>query len=198
MTQTTRPPRRQAPVPPDEGGLADTRRTPLAIVGRVAIVVMVLGITLMWIYAFFGKHDVPGRLADQSFPKVAQPICQATLDKIEALPKANETRTPSARADVVDQSSDYLDAMLADLRSKAPAAEPEHGIVTQWLDDWATYVKDRRDYTAQLRVDPNVRFAVTQSDRDKTQITKGIDHFADVNGEAPNFMTACRVPDDLS
>ena len=193
MTQTTRPPRRQPPAPPDEGGLADTRRTPLAIVGRIAIVVMVLGIALMWIYAFFGKHDVPGRLADKTFPTAAAPICQATLDKIEALPKANETRTPAQRADVVDQSSGYLDAMLADLRTKVPANEPEHGIVTQWLDDWTTYVQDRRDYTAQLRVDPNVRFAVTQSDRDKTQITKGIDHFADVN-----FMLACSVPDDLS
>jgi hypothetical protein len=192
VTQSTRTPRRHEPAPRDEGGLEDTRRTPLAILGRAAIVVMVLGIVLMWIYAFFGTHEVPGRLADKTFPTAAQPICQATLDKIEALPKANETPTPAQRADVVDQGTGYLDQMLADLRGKVPAAEPEHGIVTQWLDDWGTYVQDRRDYTAQLRVDATVRFAVTQSDRDKTQITKGIDHFADVN-----FMAACAVPDDL-
>jgi len=192
VTQPTRTPRRPAPPPSDEGGLEDTRRTPLAIVGRVVIVSMLLGIALMWIYAFFGKHDVPGRLADDTFPTAAQPICQKTIDKIDALPKANETPTPAARADVVDQGTGYLAEMLVDLRARRPTLEPESSSVVQWLDDWDTYVQDRRDYTAQLRVDPTVRFAVTQSDRDKTQITKGIDHFADVN-----FMVACRVPDDL-
>ena len=48
------------------------------------------------------------------------------------------------------------------------------------------------EYAAQLRIDPNARFAVTQSDRDKAQITKAIDLFATVN-----VMGSCVTPDDL-
>ncbi len=160
------------------------------------MVIMVLGIVLMWVYAFSGNFlgvDVPGRLQDKTFPTAAQPVCQAAVDKVNALPKAFETPDPQKRADVVDQASTYLEDMLAQLRAQVPAAQPQHDIVTQWLADWETYVHDRRDYTKQLRVDPMARFAVTQSDRDKTQITQGVDHFADVNA-----MPACMTPDDLA
>ena len=37
------------------------------------------------------------------------------------------------------------------------------------------------------------RFAVTQSERDKSQITGALDRFARINE-----MAACKIPDDLS
>lgn len=187
-TKTPRP-----STPPDEPGLEESRRSPWGLVGRVAIVVLVLGIIAMWGYAFFGEPYVPGRLGDTSFPTAAQPVCDATMVKIQALPRANETPNASDRAAVVDRGTTYLDEMIGDLRTRIPAAQPEGEAVRQWLDDWAIYVNDRREYTAALRVDPLTRFAVTQSPRDNTQITKAVDRFATINK-----MPACATPDDVS
>jgi hypothetical protein len=172
-------------------------RSPWTLVGRVAVIVLALSLAAMWIFAFFGDHGVPGRLEDPVFPALAQPVCEATQDRIDQLPRADQTPTAAGRADVVDQATDDLDAMLVELRGLVPArtAATEHEVdaVTQWIDDWQIYVQDRRDYTAQLRVDPMTRFAVTQSDRDKRQVTSALDRFAEING-----MGACTIPDDLS
>ena len=83
--------------------------------------------------------------------------------------------------------------MLAQLRTLVPVGAAETEAETQWIEDWQVYVHDRRDYTAQLRVDPMTRFAVTQSDRDKRQVTSALDRFAEINA-----MPSCVVPDDLS
>lgn len=171
----------------------DEPRSRWTVVGRTAVVVLALGLTVMWIYAFFGDHGVPGRLENPTFPALAQPVCEATQVRIDELPRADQTPTADGRADVVDQASDELDAMIGQLRGLVPAGMPETEAETQWLDDWAVYVQDRRDYTAQLRVDPMTRFAVTQSDRDKRQVTSALDRFAEING-----MPACTIPDDLS
>lgn len=160
--------------------------------GRVAIVVLVLGLTGMWIYALWGKPDVPGQLADHAFPEAAEPICRAARAEVEALPKAQETRDPNSRADVLDKANQDLDQMLAALRTHVPATEPAHTMVAEWLADWQTYVNDRKAYTAQLRTDPNVRFAVTQSERDNSQINNALNRFADINN-----MASCETPDDL-
>lgn len=163
------------------------------MVGRIAIVVMVLGLTLMWIYALWGHPDVPGRLDDTTFPTAAQPICEATVKQIDALPKAHETRDPASRAAVVDQATTDLELMLDQLTAVVPTEQPTRDMVTQWLADWRTYTADRRAYTAQLRTDPTTRFAVTQSDRDNVQITGAVDRFAKVNN-----MAACATPLDVT
>lgn len=161
--------------------------------GRIAVVVLAVSLITMWIYAFFGDHGVPGRLDNPVFPAQAEPVCAAAQARIDALPRASQTTTAGARADVVDQASDELDAMLAELRGLVPVGAAETEAETQWIEDWQTYVQDRRDYTAQLRVDPMTRFAVTQSDRDRRQITSALDRFAEING-----MPSCVIPDDLS
>jgi hypothetical protein len=162
-------------------------------VGRIAVVVLAVSLTAMWIYAFFGDHGVPGRLDNPVFPAQAEPVCAAAHAQIALLPLPNETPTASARADVVDRASDQLDAMLEQLRGLVPANAAETEAETQWIEDWQIYVHDRRDYTAQLRVDPMTRFAVTQSERDKRQVTSALDRFAEING-----MPSCVVPDDLA
>ena len=168
-------------------------RSRWTIVGRVAVAVLALSLTAMWIYAFFGDHGVPGRLDNPTVPALAEPVCKATQDRIHELPRANQTDTAGARADVVDQASAELDTMLNQLDGLVPPDKPETLAVTQWIEDWRVYVQDRRDYTAQLRVDPMTRFAVTQSDRDRRQVTSALDRFANVN-----YMSSCVIPDDLS
>ena len=165
----------------------------MRLLGRIAVLVLVLGLIAMWVFALWFPHDVPGRLADPAFPNAAQPICQATMDRINALPKSIETPEASARADVVDRGTVEIERMVTELRSVLPAAQPERDIASRWIDDYATYASDRRDYTRQLRTDPTTRFAVTQSDRDNKQITYAIDHFAQVNP-----MPACVTPGDVA
>lgn len=168
-------------------------RSRWTVVGRVAVVVLAISLTAMWIFAFFGDHGVPGRLENPSFPAVAEPVCAAAHARIELLPLPNQTPTAGERADVVDQASDELDAMLVQLRALVPQGVAETEAETQWIEDWQVYVQDRRDYTAQLRVDPMTRFAVTQSDRDRRQVTSALDRFATING-----MPSCVIPDDVS
>jgi hypothetical protein len=168
-------------------------RSRWTLVGRAAVVVLAVGLIAMWTYAFLGDHGVPGRLENPVFPARAEPVCAATQARIDALPRANQTPTAGERADVVDAASDELDAMLVELRGLVPVGAAETEPETQWIEDWQIYVHDRRDYTAQLRVDPMTRFAVTQSERDKRQVTSALDRFAEING-----MPSCVVPDDLS
>lgn len=161
-------------------------------VSRVVVTAIALGIALLWIYALFANQPVPGRLDDRAFPLAAEPICKVAHDRIEALPKAQDTKTPAARADVVDQGTTILDGLLGDLRGRLPTTDPARGMVNEWLNDWSTYVHDRRDYTTRLRADSNARFYVTQSDRDGVQITNAVDRFAKVND-----MPSCATPDDV-
>jgi len=168
-------------------------RSRWTVIGRGAVVAVIVGLTAMWIYAFFVDHGVPGRLENPVFPALADPVCQATQAEIDLLPRADQTPLAGERANVVDRGSDELDAMLDELRLLVPANRPETEAVTQWIEDWQIYVEDRRKYTVQLREDPMVRFAVTQSERDNRQVTRALDRFATINN-----MDACAIPDDLS
>jgi hypothetical protein len=189
---TSPAPARRTPAP-DESLRA--YRSPWTIVGRVAVIGLVIGLVAMWVYAFWGSPDVPGRLSDTTFPTAAEPVCKATKDRIDALPKAFTTPDAAQRADVVDRATTDLEAMVTELRAKVALVptSAERDMVNPWLDDWARYNQDRREYTVALRADPNTRFIVTQSERDKTQITGALDRFAKINN-----MASCIIPDDLA
>lgn len=177
----------------DEPYAPPKSRSPATVIGRVAAITVALGIAGMWIYALWGYSGVPGQMSDLTFSRTAQPICQATRESIDKLPKAHTTPDVNVRAAVVDQATDQLATMLDELQRQVPAAQPEHDMLQNWIGDWRIYLNDRREYTVQLRKDPMTRFAVTQSDRDKSQITGALDRFARINE-----MVACKIPDDLS
>jgi hypothetical protein len=176
---------------PAEPTFEDTRRSPTRIISRFLIVGLVLALAAMWAYAFFGDIPVPGRLDDRTFPAAAEPICARGRAGLDTLPRAFEATDASARADVVDRATTMLEAMVADLRPVVPAGA-DHDRLDQWLDDWDTYNRDRRDYSARLRQDPTARFWLTQSDRDKRQINEALDNFAKVNA-----MASCATPEDV-
>lgn len=177
----------------DEPYAPPKSRSPATVIGRVAAIAVALGIAGMWIYALWGYSGVPGKMDDLAFSRAAQPICQATRASIDKLPKAYTTPDVNVRAAVVDQGTDQLSAMIDELQRQVPTAQPEHDMLQNWISDWRTYLNDRREYTDQLRKDPMTRFAVTQSDRDKSQITGALDRFARINE-----MSACMIPDDLA
>lgn len=156
--------------------------------------VVVLG---MWAWVF-GYHlggswrdDTPGRLANTTFPTLAEPVCAQAAAALAALPPAWATETPTARAEAVEGSVAVLGDMVSDLRTLPTGGQD--AAVSEWLADWDTFIADRDDYANRLRLDPEARFYVTQSDRDRRQITLAIDRFAETNR-----MPSCVTPADLS
>jgi hypothetical protein len=172
--------------------LEDERRSPWRRVSQGVIAVMLIGIVVMWLYAFFGDVPSPARLEDRTFPVAAEPICARARAELDALPRAFETPDHRDRADVVDRATSRLDAMVGELRATVPPAQPTRDRLNAWLDDWDIYLRDRRDYTARLRADPGARFYLTQSERDRSQINRSLDNFAHVN-----TMASCATPEDV-
>lgn len=171
---------------PDE---APRRRVTL---GGVAVLVVVVALTAMWAYALFGRPDVPGRLDDADFRTAAEQTCARARTALDEVPRSITARTSAERADLVVQGTDILAGMVDELAAQTPSADPGRTVVTEWLADWRTYLGDRREYAERLRSDPDARFYVSQSDRDKRQITAAVDRLANINQ-----MPSCTVPDDV-
>jgi hypothetical protein len=172
--------------------IEEDRRSPWRLVSRIVIVTMIIGIVIMWIYAFFGEVPAPARLDDRAFPTAAEPVCARARAEIEKLPRAFESATAADRADVVDRSTAVLAAMVGELRGLVALSPPHRDALNAWLDDWDVYLGDRRDYTVRLRADAGAKFYLTQSERDRRQINNSLDNFAKVN-----TMASCATPEDV-
>jgi hypothetical protein len=135
------------------------------------------------------RHAPPGRLADRGFAEAAQEVLSDALDEVAALPSALETESAAQRAEIVEEANARFDAMVDQLEPLAPGGE-DGEIVTEWLADWRTYLRDRASYAEALRTDPKANLFVTAKDRE--QITEYIDAFA-----ADNRMPACGTPIDV-
>ncbi len=202
--------------PPVPSGYGDDdpdapSRSRLALTATlVAVSVLISG----WIYVLF-IYD-PGlmidELADPTFPTAAEQVCAAAVTRLDQLPSADQATSAFDRADAVEQSNLILSQMVADLRPLAPTEPPETaGLpaaaltedqrtaravadgVAEWLDDWATYIGDRRDYVENLREDDQARFLETTKGSDTKGITRAISSFAQVNR-----MESCETPADVS
>ena len=148
-----------------------------------------------WVFAFHlggsWRDTQPGKLDDPTFAVAAEPVCAAAMAELAQLTPAWATDTPAERADVIDQSVTILSSMVGELATLPTGTETAQA--DEWVNDWAVYVDDRADYASRLRDDPEARFYVTQSDRDRRQITLAIDRFAKTNA-----MPSCVTPADLS
>jgi hypothetical protein len=168
---------------------ADARRiTPY----RVVAVLLLVGMVALWAYVLTRTASPPpDKLDDATFAPKAQQVCDATMVRVDQLPQAFQSESAADRADVVDQIDADLATMLDTLRAEVPAAERDSRMLTEWLDDWETYLGNRVDYVQRLRDDPDARIYVAE--KDGRQITVAIDRFAEVND-----MPDCRTPKDVS
>ncbi len=161
-------------------------------VGRVVTTAVVVGLIAFWVYAFSGlaRQDHPDSLDDDSFARAAEPLCAEAMAAVAALPVGVETATAQDRASVLDEATGILDDMVLDLRAQAPApATRDRRLVSSWLEDWETYLSDRREFADSIREDPDARFLVTA--RAGRQVTAPIEVFAAVND-----MPSCAAPGD--
>lgn len=162
-------------------------------VGRVAAVVVVLGLTLMWIYAFSGvaAKDPPDQLDDPAFAEAAEPVCAAARDELESLPAARDADSPEERAVTVRQANATLTAMVDQLEELVPGGDDRDQRITRlWLADWRTHLEDRSAYADSLASGSTDPAEFTA--RGGRSITATIDNFAEVND-----MASCTTPLDL-
>lgn len=184
-----------AGAPGDEPVAAPRRRW---TAGRVAALLVVLGLVSMWgyvVYLAFGPGRQPpvDRLDDPAFAEAGEARCAEALDVIDALPVASASHTASQRADVLDQANVVYRAMLDDLEDLerlAPAGDQRQR-ASEWLADWRTYLGDREAYATALRTDPDARLLVSEKSGEGRQITGWIDEFANANR-----MPSCVSPTD--
>lgn len=158
---------------------------------RVAITVLIAGLAVMWILAFAGVGKPKRPLQDVAWTERAQTVCESAMTKVDALPKAHTSKTPAARAVVVDQGTDVLATMISDLQRTAPKDPHDGPLLKRWFQEWAKYLGDRRTFSQALRTEgAKARFEVTAEGG--TQITVNMDGFA-----TANHMRACSSPDDV-
>jgi hypothetical protein len=157
---------------------------------RVLIGIVVVASLALWFYAFvLASPHMIDRMDDRTFPTAAEPVCRATMDQLKQLPKTSPT--PAERATVLRLSNDMLHGMTTGLRTLVPT-ENAAGI-NLWIDHWNTYIQDRADFADTLAaLPPGGDAKFTETGIDGVQITRSIDHFAEVN-----TMASCETPGDV-
>ena len=163
--------------------------------GRVTVTVIVIALVSMWGYVVYlafgpGRADNPDKVRDPTFAAAAEARCAPVRATIDALPVASQFKgRPLERAAEIDEVNADLTTLLADLRQLVPSGD-DGRIVGLWLDDWDTFLADRRDYSTRLRTDEKARFLVTE--KNGRQINIAIDDFT-----AVNHMKSCATPPDV-
>lgn len=155
----------------------------------MAMVVAVLGMTLMWVYAFSGlaRRDPPDFLDAPQFAAAAEARCAASLADLDDLPVVTQDSPPDELAMVAEQANDELRDMVKDLADLAPDEGEPGRILGLWLADWATYLDDRDEWAAQVRAGDVTEFAETN--RGGAPMSQAIDELAEVND-----MASCVTP----
>jgi hypothetical protein len=168
------------------------QRTRGQTIARVAVITIVLGSALLWIYALTRSPGRPfGELDDPAIAQTAEPICAAAATEIAALPPAFEAENSVERAEAVNTATAILATMLTELEPLTPPADTRDGAMyAEWLGDWSIYLGNREDYAERLRDDPDARFFVAE--KDARQITEPIDRFAKIN-----LMASCATPREV-
>lgn len=187
-TDTEQP---SSPSAPTESG---PPRSAVRVWATRVLVALAASTTLVWIgaifWGMFGDVSLPGQMADETFPKAAEPICKTAMADVATFPPAHESATPAERADVIDQSTARLDQMLDDLRAVVPPTSDAKWI-NMWIDDWGIHLDDRLDFASRLR-DKGADEEFFESEKAQTQISKSLNHFAEIND-----MESCITPGDV-
>jgi hypothetical protein len=160
---------------------------------RLGLVVLaVLGLlgAAMWIYVLFiGNPENIDKLNDAAYGRQAEPICAATVAKLQQLGVVNQKAdSPQQRADLVDRSDAELKTMVAQLRTLQPSNSTDAATIGKWLGAWDQWLADRATWSAQLHAGQNVEFLETQLPDGRPSSTP-LNDFALING-----MKSCATP----
>ncbi|MGD9705685.1 MAG: hypothetical protein AB7Q42_06965 [Acidimicrobiia bacterium] len=164
---------------------------------RALLVVVVALLAAMWVYAFlFAPKEGVNRIGDRAWSERAEVRCADAKEQLVALADMRTIEDVGAgalteKAAIVDKTNVIITDLLDDLAAVPPTDEKGQEIIPLWLDDYRTYVADRRTYADQLRDGDNSGFA--ESEVEGSPITGFINDVA-----RQNEMPSCQAPVDLS
>jgi hypothetical protein len=126
---------------------------------KALIALMCLGITVMWIYAFFfASKKAAYKVDDPVWRKHAEAVCHTYEEQRLALVDtaggyiAHPTHEQMVqRADVVDRATELLLRSLDDVTTVVPSSARDQALVAKYRGYYETVIADRRAYTASLR-----------------------------------------------
>jgi hypothetical protein len=93
---------------------------------------------------------------------------------------------------VLDDATDLLDQLVADLRGMDGGTTDDLVLVAGWFDDWDIYLADRRFHAQRLRTEGDVRPYLTALPSGAGSHVERMNGFARVND-----MEGCLDPGDL-
>lgn len=167
------------------------------ILTRTTLTLVMLGFAAFWVWAlFFASKEAINRIEDRDWSARAQQICLDADTARDALADYRRLDSGGAelireRADIIDRATDILDDMVDDIDAVTPADDKGAAIVPMWIDEYRTYIGDRRRYADELRTTgENLPFYETMAE---VPISERLATFA-----ADNDMAACAPPFDLS
>lgn len=159
---------------------------------------LVTAMLAMWIYAFFlAPREARNRVGDRAWAARAEQRCavevliRASLADFRSIEDVGVDALRQ-RADIVDEATDGLATMVADIAAYRVGDAKGAAIVPLWIADWQRHVEDRRAYSVALREGRNEPFAETRTD-EGLPLSEKIATFAQ-----ENEMPSCRPPRDLS
>jgi hypothetical protein len=180
---------------PGAGHGSDQR--PPSVLTRLLLAAIIVVFTVFWTWAlFFASKEAVNKIDDRAWADRAEQICQSATTERLALADfriitEGGPELIQERADIVEESTDILRAMLDDVVAAPPTDQKGLEIVPLWEDDYRTYLEDRYRYARQLRESgENLPFYETA---DGIPITERIETFA-----GDNEMPACAPPRDLT
>ena len=163
---------------------------------RTAIGFFLAGMVVLWTYVLFlAPREGVNRFEDRDWAVRAEETCLNA--EAERFLLADYRRLDSGgvdlivqRADIIDNATDVVESMVDELAADLPADAKGQAIVPMWIDEYRTYIADRRRYAEELRTSgENLPFYETL---DQVPISERLATFA-----ADNEMPTCSPPMDL-
>jgi len=152
----------------------------------------------MWVYAFgFASRESFNKIGDDAWKARAEAHCQKAEDERFALQDLSEMNPndPDAlkkKAYIVEIATDSLERALNKIALDTPSDEKGKELVPQWIADYRTYIKNRRDFIEALRTATRRPF-FSETEVEGVPISERIGKFA-----RENDMKTCQPPLDLS
>lgn len=165
-------------------------------IGLAVKVVAAAFVVFMWFYAFvLAPRESANNINDKAWSERSEATCRAAADYRTGLADLSkidpkDRSALATKADIIDKATDSVERTLDALAADRPSTAKGRELVPEWIADFRTYVRDRRDYTANLRAGTLVEFS--ESLVEGLPITERLGKFA-----RENHMPTCQPPRDL-
>lgn len=166
------------------------------VAARLAKILAVAFIAWMWFFAFvLADRESANNINDGEWAARSQATCSAAQAERARLADLNriDPKDPAVvrrKGEIIDLATDTIETALGKIARDTPATAKGRELVPEWLADYRTYIRNRREYAASLRTGRISEFS--ESQLEGIPISEKIGKFA-----RENRMPACQPPRDL-